>query len=299
MESFWNNIAVFLYTVKNTMVSVFSGIGFFDIIDIIILTFVVYKVIEFCRDTRAKTLLKGIFLIIIMYALSSWLEMTGVNWILDKVVTYGLVILAIVFQPELRRGLERVGHSSFGFFGKGNIGVNQEVVDSINQVCKAVHSMSDQKIGALIVFENETPLGEIVNTGTVIDAEASASMVGSIFFPNSPLHDGAMIIRGGRLYAAGCILPLTSKQDISQDLGTRHRAAIGISENSDAVTVVVSEETGTISLTRNGEITRGYNSQSLQQELYGIFVDTAAETGNPFSNFLSIFKKKDKGETRK
>ena len=299
MENFWNNIAVFLYTVKNTMVSVFSGIRFFDIVDIIILTFVVYKVIEFCRDTRAKTLLKGIFLIIIMYALSSWLEMTGVNWVLDKVLTYGLVILAIVFQPELRRGLERVGHSSFGFFGKGNLGVNQEVVDCINQVCKAVHSMSDQKIGALIVFENETPLGEIINTGTIIDAEASASMVGSVFFPNSPLHDGAMIIRGGRLYAAGCILPLTSKQDISQDLGTRHRAAIGISENSDAITVIVSEETGTISLTRNGEISRGYNSQSLQQELYSIFVDTTSDAGNPLSSFLNFFKKRDKGEMRK
>ncbi len=271
VDAFLSSVAEFIYTAKNTFLSVVRGIGFFDIIDIIILAFIIFKVIEFSRESRAKTLLKGIFLVVVMYALSGWLDMLGINWLLEKLINYGLVLLVIIFQPELRRALERMGHSSFGLLGKSNAAVNQSMLDCIDNVCKAVSSMSEVKTGALIVFENKTPLGEIINTGTVIDAEASVPMLCNVFFPKSPLHDGAMIIRDGRIEAAGCILPLTSNADISQDLGTRHRAAIGISENSDAITVVVSEETGIISLTSNGTIERNFNAQSLRQELYEIF----------------------------
>lgn len=283
----------FLITAKNTVTSVFSGLGFFDIVDIVILAFLIYKLIIFCRDTRARTLLKGIVLVIIMYALSIWLGMTGINWLLEKIVNYAIVILVVIFHPELRHMLERVGHSSLGLFGKSGTEFDEEVISCINEVCKAVHSMSEQKIGALIVFENKTPLGEIINTGTEIDAIASSPMICNVFFPKSPLHDGAMVIRKGKIEAAACILPLSSNQDISLDLGTRHRAALGISENSDAVTVVVSEETGTISLTKNGAITRGYNSQSLQQELYGLFVEREEKKISVFKNILRKKSKED------
>ncbi len=292
VNAFFDTVSGFIYTAQNTILSVIKGIGFFDIVDIIILAFIIFKVIEFCRESRAKTLLKGIFLLLAMYLFSGWLDMLGINWLLEKIVNYGLVILVIIFQPELRRVLERVGHSSLGIFGKNNAGVDRSVLQCIDNVCKAVSSMSEEKTGALIVFENKTPLGEIINTGTVIDAEASVPMLCNVFFPKSPLHDGAMVIRDGRIEAAGCILPLTSNADISQDLGTRHRAAIGMSENSDAVTVVVSEETGIISLTSNGIMKRNFNAQSLRQELYEIFAeDTESQPNIILQMFNKLFKK--------
>lgn len=294
MKSIWDSIVAGIGTIG----SVFSGISIFDIVDILVLTFIIYKTIIFCRDTRAKALLKGIAIVIALYILSVWFDMMGINWILEKLINYAFVILAIVFQPELRIMLERVGHSRLGFFGKASSSVQQDTIDCINEVCKAVHSMSDQKIGALIVFENQTPLGEISATGTSLDAIATAPVISNVFFPKSPLHDGAMIIRDGRIHAAACILPLTSNPDISLDLGTRHRAAIGISENSDAVTVVVSEETGTISLTHKGIITRGFNSQSLQQELYNLFVNVDDNNKSYLQIFLDRFKKnkEEKGD---
>lgn len=297
VNAFLTVVSEFFYTAHNTILSVVKGVGFFDIVDIIILAFIIYKVIEFCRESRAKTLIKGIFLVFAMYILSGWLDMLGINWLLEKVVNYALVILVIIFQPELRRMLERVGHSSFGIFGKNNAGVEQSTIQCIDNVCKAVSSMSEEKIGALIVFENNTPLGDIINTGTVIDAEASVPIVCNVFFPKSPLHDGAMVIKDGRIEAAGCILPLTSNADIAQDLGTRHRAAIGMSENSDAITVVVSEETGVISLTNNGVMKRDFNAQSLRQELYTIFVaDTEPKNNIILQAFNKIFKKEGEND---
>lgn len=292
MNAFFDTVSSFIYTAQNTILSVTKGIGFFDIIDIIILAFIIFKFIEFCRESRAKTLLKGIFLLLAVYVFSGWLGMLGINWILERIVNYGLVILVIIFQPELRRALERVGHSSLSIFGKNDAGVDASVLQCIDNVCKAVSSMSESKTGALIVFKNKTPLGEIVNTGTVIDAEASVPMICNVFFPKSPLHDGAMVISDGRIEAAGCILPLTSNADISQDLGTRHRAAIGMSENSDAVTVVVSEETGIISLTNNGNIKRNFNAQSLRQELYEIFAEETESKPNIIQQvYNKIFKR--------
>lgn len=295
MDAFFKTIIDFLYLAENTLKSVIFSISFFDIVDIIILSFLVYKLFEFYRDSRAKTLLKGIGLILIMYILSIWLGMVGIHWILEKIINYGLVILVIVFQPEIRRALERMGHSSFGIFGKNGAGVNQEIYNSISSVAKAVQNMSENKIGALIVFENKTRLGEIINTGTIIDSAVSEQIIRNIFYPKSPLHDGAMIIREDRIQAAACILPLSSNHDISQDLGTRHRAAIGMSENSDAIIIVVSEETGTISLAKNGKISRGYNSQSLQQELCDILISTDENSNDSIFSFIKgIFAKKEK-----
>lgn len=289
MAAFLERIGDFFYMLGNTFASVFSGMNFFDIVDILILTYLVYKAVELWRDSRARTLLKGIVLIVLTYFFSGVLGMVGINWILEKVVNYAIVLLVVIFQPELRHTLERVGHSSFGIFGKNNGGVDESTVNCINQICKAVGSMSKSKIGALIVFENKTMLGDIIKTGTEIDACVSFEMVSNLFFPKSPLHDGAVIIRDNRIMAAGCILPLTANRNLGSELGTRHRAAIGISENSDAVTVVVSEETGIISLTYNGKITRDYNLQSLQQELYNIFVDTDSTEQNVIKQFLDKF----------
>ncbi len=292
MSTFFATLSEFFYTAKNTLASVFGSITVFSVIDILILAFLIYKGIEFCRDSRANTLFKGILLIVIMYAFSVWLGMTGINWLLSKIIDSAFVILIIIFQPELRRALERVGHSSFGFFGRANQSVDEDMAETIDMVCRAAASMSKDKIGALIVFENKTPLGEVINTGTVIDAAVSIPLICNIFYPKSPLHDGAAVIGDNRVKAAGCILPLTMNQDISSELGTRHRAAIGISENSDSVTVVVSEETGNISLTRNGAITRNYNMHTLKQELYSIFVDKEKQNTNPIASFFKSFKKK-------
>ncbi len=292
MESFFDTVSQFFYTAKNTVASVFGNISVFGIIDILILAFLIYKGIEFCRDSRANMLFKGILLVVVMYAFSVWFGMTGINWLLNKVIDSAFVILIIIFQPELRRALERFGHSSFGLFSRGGQNGDQELVDCIDAVCNAAASMSKDKIGALIVFENKTPLGEIINTGTVIDAEVSAPLICNIFYPKSPLHDGAAIIGDNRIKAASCILPLTMNQDISSELGTRHRAAIGISENSDALTVVVSEETGNISIARNGVITRDYNLHTLKQELYAAFVDTENKKSGIAARLADMFKKK-------
>lgn len=254
-----------IYSVWNQIVYAFSNFRIQDILDIIIIAFVLFKAIEFLRDSRAGQLIKGLFILLGMYAIAGWWELTTTNWILSRAVDSIIIAAAVIFQPELRRILEKVGRTNFAkgqFFDD-----NDTLSDCIDDVSRAAAIMQEKKIGALIVFERTTQLGEIINTGTTIDAEASVSMINNIFFPKSPLHDGAMIVRGGRIYAAGCILPLTQREDLSLQLGTRHRAAIGMTENSDAVVLVVSEETGTISIVSNGMITRNFNPVSAGAEL--------------------------------
>lgn len=252
--AFWNQI---VYSVSNIRV--------FDILDIAIIAFLVYKAIEFLRNSRAGQLVKGIVILLVAYALATWWELAVLRWLLSIIVDSAVIALAVIFQPELRRILEKVGHTRFA--ASSSQEGERRISSCIDEVCKSVAVMHEKKIGALIVFEHTTQLGEIINTGTVIDAEASASMVSNIFFPKSPLHDGALIVREGRLYAAGCILPLTESRQISSQLGTRHRAAIGMTENSDAIVLVVSEETGIISIVKNGEIKRNYTPVSANAEL--------------------------------
>ena len=255
-----------IYTLWNQMVYAISNVRIFDIIDILAIAWIIYKAIGFLIETRAGLLVKGLTVIFGTYLIARWFELTVVSWLLSVVVDSALIVMAIIFQPEIRRMLEKVGHTKL--IGSKKYDDEGETIRScIDDVTKAAGAMQQSKFGALIVFERETQLGDIINTGTVIDAESSVSMVNNVFFPNSPLHDGAMIIRNGRIYAAGCILPLTQRPDISSHLGTRHRAAIGISENSDAVVLVVSEETGTISIVHNGEMKRNYNSVSAYAEL--------------------------------
>jgi diadenylate cyclase len=270
-----------------------------DIIDILVIAFVVYKAIEFLRETRAGQLVKGIIMLFVIYAIADWLGLAVLEWTLSKIVDSVIIVAAVIFQPELRRILERVGRTNFKT-GQLLDGEQDEISKSIDCIARAAGMMQDQKIGALIVFERKTQLGEIINTGTVVDAVPSVSVVNNIFFPKSPLHDGAMIVRDGRIYAAGCILPLTQRTDISSALGTRHRAAIGMTENSDAVVLVVSEETGIISIVSNGQIKRNFNSISASVELNHLLLsEENVEKDNFVKKVMKLFTKKEKGEDKK
>lgn len=250
-----------IYTVWNQFVYTLSNLRIFDIIDILVIAFIIYKAVEFLRETRAGQLVKGIVLLLALYAFAIVFKLPVLRWLLSAVFGSAIVAIAIIFQPELRRLLERVGQTRISGLQSGS-GETEEIIKSIDVICKAAGQFQKDKTGALIVFERKTQLGEIINTGTIIDAQVSESLIGNIFYPKSPLHDGAVIIRDGRIYAASCILPLTQSTAFSSQLGTRHRAAIGMTENSDAIVLVVSEETGTISVTFNGQITRNHSVES-------------------------------------
>ena len=278
-----------IYSIWNQIVYAVSGFRFpFDLIDILVIAYIIYKAIGFLRETRAGQLVKGIAILLAVYVIADWWELAILKWTLSKVMGTAIIAAAVIFQPERRRILETVGRTNFRG-GKLLDGEESAVSNCIDNVSRAAGTMQEKKIGALIVFERKTQLGEIINTGTVIDAEPSVSMVNNIFFPKSPLHDGAMIVRDGRLYAAGCILPLTQREDISMQLGTRHRAAIGMTENSDAVVLVVSEETGIISIVSNGQITRNYNSASACAELKRMLVED--EQTERVSTLRALIKK--------
>ncbi len=283
LYAFWNQL---LYAVLN--------ISPFDIIDIIIVAFIIYKAIEFLRDTRSGQLVKGIAFLLTAYFLSSLLNLVSLKWLLTKIFDYGIIALAIIFQPELRRLLERVGRTNISFINKQQAynEENERIKKCIDAVCKSVSTMSDKRIGALIVFERESLLSEIANTGTLLNAEASYELIGNVFFPKSPLHDGALIIRDGTLYSAGCILPLTANNNLNSQLGTRHRAAIGMSENSDALVLVVSEETGCISIAINGIITRDYNLITLKEELYNNLLNADENKKGIFTGIIGKIKRK-------
>lgn len=284
-----------IYSAWNQIVYAVSNLRILDILDILVIAFIIYKAIGFLRTSRAGQLFKGILILLAVYVISIWWDLVTLKWLLSKIVDAAIIAAVVIFQPELRRILEKVGRTKFG---RGQLfdGSASELEKNIEDVSKAVGSMQEKKVGALIVFERTTQLGDIINTGTLLDAESSVSMINNVFFPKSPLHDGAMIIREGRIYAAGCILPLSQREDLSAQLGTRHRAAIGMTENSDAVVLVVSEETGTISLVHNGQITRNYSAVSAAAELQSLLL-SSEEKEKSFSIsafFKKVFKKNRK-----
>ncbi len=293
MSSIFNAIYAFF----NQIICAVTSMRVSDVVDILIMAYIIYKAIGFMRESRAGQLAKGFIILFLIYFIANWWNLTVIKWVLSRFVNYIIIAIAIIFQPELRRILERVGHTKL-LGTQGDLS-DEPTENCIDSVCRAAGNMQENKIGALIVFERSTQLGEIIDTGTVINAEPSVSMVGSIFFPKSPLHDGALLIRDGRLYAAGCILPLTQREDISSQLGTRHRAAIGMTENSDAVVLVVSEETGIISIVSNGKMTRNYNSMSAAEELRRLLVDDGEVTDdNKVVTLLKRFNpfKKENGK---
>ncbi|MBR1530618.1 MAG: diadenylate cyclase CdaA [Eubacterium sp.] len=266
------------------VVDLLRDIGIVDIIDILFVAFVIYTVIRIIRDTRAFQLLKGIIFLLVLYAIVSVLGMEASSYIFKEIFKNILIILIILFGPEIRNVLEQMGKGAYrrGFKSLFGNGVNDvDMKKTIDAVCKACTAMSDDKVGALIVFENETMLGEVIASGSIINASPSSILIENIFFPKSPLHDGAMIIRGSQVYAAGCILPLT-RDNVSSSLGTRHRAAIGMSQESDAVIVVVSEETGQISVAQNGSLERDISSGQLRDILEQEFMPTDNKSDDRF-----------------
>lgn len=283
LSSFWE---LLVYVVTN--------IRIVDILDILVIAFLIYKCIDFFRKTRGGQLVKGLILLLIMSLVAQWLDMVTVNWIMVRIIDSLLIIAVVIFHPEIRRVLERVGTSKLGLLGKGSVTDAEEenLSKCIDAACKAAGTMQEQKCGALMVFERNTQLGEIISTGTLVDAEATSPLICNIFYPKSPLHDGGMILRNGRVYAAGCILPLTQNTHLSRELGTRHRAAVGMSENSDAVVVVVSEETGNISLAVNGELRRGFDAITLHNELAELLIDTTETNTGFFARVVGLLSKK-------
>lgn len=240
-----------------------------DILDIVIVAVVIYQLLKMIRETRAVQLVKGIALIFVLLQVSGWMNFTTVNYILKNIMQVGLFSIVVIFQPELRSLLERMGRSKFKNlidFSSSQKG-EYEISGMISEIVSATVNMSHTKTGALIVLERETKLGDIARTGTILDAAISASLLENIFVHNTPLHDGAVIIREDKIYAAACVLPLTSNSNLSRELGTRHRAAIGISESSDAAVIVVSEETGKISIALNGTLTRNLNENTLKNAI--------------------------------
>lgn len=254
----------------NFFVDPFCTFGWRDILDILCLAALFFALYLFVRDRRAGKLLTGVVIVVVIFAVSELLDMYAIRYIFDSFFGYGLVVLAIIFQPELRAAMERIG--SVPFNGLKTISAETRELSAtsawVGAIVEAAKNMSFSKTGALIVIERSTKIGEYISTGTTINAELSPELLCAIFVNKAPLHDGAVIVRGGRLYAAGCYLPLSDKNDIFKGLGTRHRAAIGLSEQSDAIVVVVSEETGTISIAYKGELFREFTSVSLRRKLF-------------------------------
>ncbi|WP_019123999.1 diadenylate cyclase CdaA [Brevibacillus massiliensis] len=236
------------------------------VIDILLVTYVIYKLLMLIRGTRAVQLLKGILVVVITWLLSKWFELTTLYWLMSQAFTFGMLALVIIFQPELRRALEQLGRGKL--FSRTYSNQGEEVVQRmVQEVGKSVTYMAKRRIGALIVIERETGLNDYVETGIQINGRVTSELLINIFIPNTPLHDGAVIIRKDTVLAAGCYLPLTENPTISKELGTRHRAAIGMSEVSDGLSIVVSEETGQVSYASNGEVKRGLTEEQLKEML--------------------------------
>ena len=249
-----------------------ASLSWRNALDIALVALLVYYVIALVRQTRANSVLKGLALVLIMAWLSDVMQLSAFNWILRQVINTGVIMLVVLFQPELRRGLEKIGRSKLS--GAGLLESSHKIATAEHDADEIVHCMTNlsrRRVGALVVIQNKTGLNDIIATGTMLDAEISSALLENIFEPNTPLHDGAVIMRGGRIVAAACYLPLSENYSISRELGTRHRAAIGISETTDATVLVVSEETGVISVAREGKLTRYFDAKALKKLLMDLF----------------------------
>lgn len=268
VKNLWNSLIDYFNQIKG----LFGTFNFIDAVDILFVAIVLYIVIRMLRETRALQLIKGLIFVAILYFLVTFLGMSASSYILRAIFSNIIIIIVILFGPEIRNILEHMG---FGAARNSlreilGLGISRDINDInivVDSVCKACSDMSDSCTGALIVFERTTNLVDIIHSGTLINAKASKEIIENIFFPKSPLHDGAMVIKDNLICAAGCILPLTSGSDISSSFGTRHRAAIGLSEQSDALVIVVSEETGNISLAKNGQLKHDITNGELRDML--------------------------------
>ncbi|MBE6782750.1 MAG: TIGR00159 family protein [Ruminococcaceae bacterium] len=283
------------YTLK--LKNVLMSFGFTDLLDICLVAFIIYQAIKLLRDTRAFQLLKGLILVGLSFVLIKMLNMQASEYIFKTLFSNLILVLIIIFHPEIRHALEVAGANGFRNFAKRFFAKRRENTDSqnvkevVDEFVKAVVNMSENKVGSLTVFERQTLLGEIIKTGTVIDAAATEQMFCNVFFPNSPLHDGAAIVREGRVHAAGCILPLTNNNNkVNKELGTRHRAAIGMSEQSDALLVITSEETGVISIAEKGNLTRNLTPEELTDKLMNALTFTKKDSKGTVKSFIEFTK---------
>lgn len=276
-----------------------------DLLDILLVAIVIYEGIKLLRGSRTFQLIKGIAFLAVIYLLVKVCQMEASEYLLSVLFENGLIILVVLFSPELRKILERFGKQSLKgislFNLKNNVDYEKTINNTVNDFCKASADMSESKTGALVVFERADSLQEIAETGTIVDAQSSSELFNGLFFKNSALHDGAVIVREGRIYAAGCILPLTQNNSLDSELGTRHRAAIGMSEQGDAIVVVVSEETGKISVAKNGSLSRGVAHGELREILLSELLESNDKV-KPSEKIKKIKKSKkggDKNENKK
>ena len=268
--------------IKDSLFSVVKTMGVVDFIDILLLTYIVYLLLKLIRETRAGQLMKGIVLLVIAYVVAKYVELKSITYIRKHALDVGLIALLILFQPELRRALEKVGRTKMGLsilgFGETKSDLETKWNSAIQAICDSCVELSATCTGALIVVERKVRLGEQIETGTILNAKPSKEIFGNIFYPKTPLHDGAVIMRDGIILAAACFLPKPQKEElVNKKLGSRHRAAIGMSENSDAIVIVVSEETGQISIAVDGVLTRDYTHEKLKKFLVGELIEKASE----------------------
>lgn len=278
-------ITIFIFNYFTNLVSFIEAN---DIIDILIVAYFFYKIYIFTKDSRAGQVLNGVVILLIFTKLSEVFKLHTLNWIFYNALTVGPIAILIIFQPELRSGLERIGRSKLNPLTKNTV-LNDEILkNNINEISDAIYYLAKDNIGALIIMERQTKLGDIINTGTILNSEISSQLLINIFIPNTPLHDGAVVIRNNLIKGASCFLPLSERKDISKELGTRHRAGIGISEVSDCISIIVSEETGNVSISMNGELIRDINESNFKNILFEE-LNTNSETVKKNDNLKKIF----------
>ena len=283
-----NSLISNLSLLWDKLVALFSSYNIItDTLDIALVAFLIFSAIKMLRETRGIQIVKGLAVVGVVYFIINLLNMQASTYLFKTILGDFILVLIILFSPEIRHALESMGRSRLAFlnfFGaQQGDALYERKKKAVIEICKACNDMSEKKIGALIVFERDTLLGDVIKTGTLVEARVTRELIGSLFFPNSPLHDGGVVIRDGKVHAAGCILPLTDNNRLSSELGTRHRASLGITENSDAVAVVVSEETGKISIACEGSLERDISDGVLIERLTGYIIP---KTGEKEKNFL-------------
>ncbi|NLO84655.1 MAG: TIGR00159 family protein [Clostridiales bacterium] len=262
MQTLWVQI-------KSVLWNVFNRPTIADVLDIFIVAFLLYELLMLTKETRASAVLKGLAMLVLASWVSDLLGLTALNWVLLNVVNNGAVVIVILFQPELRKALEQIGRGTIR--GSSRLTDTQQSGHLVRELTNCLVNLSRRRVGALIVIEQRIGLKDIIETGTALDSQISSALLENIFEPNTPLHDGAVVLRSDRIMAAACILTLSEGKEISRELGTRHRAALGITESTDAITLIVSEETGIISLAKNGRLTRHLDRAALEELLTSIY----------------------------
>ena len=280
-------------TINNMIWNLTHRFGLIDVIDILIVAVIIYELLLLTRHTRGSAVLKGLALLLLIALLSKLLGLVSLNWLLSAILQNGAIVLVILFQPEFRKALEKMGRSRIITKGK-NRPMNDERDLIVSEIIQTIMDLSKRRVGALIVFEQQTGLQDVIETGTKLNADISAPLLENIFEPNTPLHDGAVVIRDNLIIAAACILPLAEASGVSRELGTRHRAALGITENTDAIVLVVSEETGIVSMAQDGALKRPMTVDELNELLNRLFTTRRSS----LSSLLKIFKSGTGGEKK-